>query len=173
MEHEAVEEFYKLINVYKPRTYCEIGTHNGLTAAGVIKEMFKYVDQVTFDGYDAFQSVPAREHNGKSQAGDVHYKKCVRRMEGIQHTHNLTWTLHKGFTTDTLITPRKFDLAYIDGGHSYETVLHDYNMLKDSHIIIFDDYNLNEVKRAVDSIGLGYQLPYTARKKKKWVIINK
>lgn len=172
MEKETIPFLYKLIQDRKPTTYCEIGTHNGLSAAGILKEMFKYVDHVTFDGYDAFQTVPKEEHNGKSQSDEDHYKKCVRRMEGIAKQYNLDWTLHKGFTTDTLVTPRKFDLVYIDGGHSYDTVLHDYSMVKDSTVILFDDYNLKEVKRAVDSIRLGEELVINTRKKRKWLIIN-
>ena len=173
MEAQAIPLVYELIQQYKPRTYCEIGVHNGLSAAGIIKEMFKYQMSVKFVGYDAFEPVGKAEHNGKSDAGEQHYIKCCQRMQGIQKVNNLDWQLIKGFTTDTL-KPQRFDFAYIDGGHSYETVNHDYSMLKRSNIILFDDYNLREVKCAVDEIVLGYQLPYTTPngKKKKWVIIN-
>ena len=39
---------------------------------------------------------------------------------------------------------RKFDLAYIDGGHSYDTVSSDYSFLKDVPVIVFDDYYTHE-----------------------------
>ena len=38
-----------------------------------------------------------------------------------------------------MIGPLTFDMVYIDGGHSYSTVKWDYEHVKDSKIIIFDD----------------------------------
>ena len=173
MEKEGANIVYELIAKYKPKTYCEIGLHNGLTAAGVVKEMLKYHDDVYIEGYDAFQEVTRVEHNGKSMSGDTHYNTCVKRFEGIKRSKpRFTYKIIKGLTSDTL-KPKKFDLAYIDGGHSYETTLFDYNMLKESKIIVFDDYNLPGVMKAVDEIGLGEEMILNVRKKRKWLIINK
>ena len=36
------------------------------------------------------------------------------------------------------------DLAYIDGGHSYDTVKSDYTFLKDVPVVVFDDYYSHE-----------------------------
>jgi len=174
MESQAVPLVYELIEKYKPKTYCEIGVHNGLSAAGIIFEMLKYHNDVYIEAYDAFEPVDKIEHNGKSVAGKDHQKKCEKRFKGIQSQYpNFTYKIIKGLTSDTL-KKKRFDLTYIDGGHSYETVKYDYSMLQDSKVIIFDDYNLSEVQRAVDEIGKGYRLPYTTPngKKKKWVIIN-
>lgn len=174
MEKEAVPLVYKLIEKYKPQTYCEIGVHNGLSASGIIFEILKYQTNIYVEAYDAFIPVDKVEHNGKSQSGDKHYKKCIKRFTGIQNQYpGFKFKIVKGLTKFTLEN-KSYDFVYIDGGHSYETVKHDYSKVKNSKIILFDDYNLPEVKLAVDEIGKGYKLPYTTpnRKKKKWVIIN-
>jgi len=175
MEAQAIPEVEKLIAKYKPKTYCEIGVHNGLTAAGLIMYMLKFNPDIHAELYDAFEPVDWRkEHNGKSDATEEHYKKCIKRMEGIRLQNlEFKYKIVKGYTQDTLKN-KKYDFAYIDGGHSYDTVKHDYNKVLRSKIILFDDYNLTNVKRAVDEIGKGYRLPYETPngKKKKWVIIN-
>ena len=51
-----------------------------------------------------------------------------------------------------MITPVAYDFVYIDGGHSYETVMHDYFMVKESNVIVFDDYQITGVKKAIDEI---------------------
>ena len=58
-------------------------------------------------------------------------------MESQGKTFN--FTLLKGDTKDQLKNT-KVDFAYIDGGHSEDTVNHDYEMLKESDVIVFDDY---------------------------------
>ena len=174
MESQAAPLVYELIKTYKPKTYCEIGVHNGLSAAGIVFEMLKYHSDVYIEAYDAFMPVNKIEHNGKSVSGDEHYNRCIKRFKGIRSQYpSFSYKIIKGLTQDTL-KEQAFDFAYIDGGHSYETVKHDYEKLKNSKIILFDDYNLAEVQRAVNEIGKGYRLPYTTPngKKKKWVILN-
>jgi predicted O-methyltransferase YrrM len=172
MEKESVPYIYNLIEQYKPKTFCETGCHNGLSAAGIIFQMLKYNKDIYYEGYDAFEEVPKIEHNGKSMSGQLHYDKIHKRLAGIKKQHiQFDYKIIKGFTDKTLVQ-KTFDFVYIDGGHSYETVKHDYNMLKNSKIIIFDDYNLSGVKKAVNEIGIGELIPFEARKKKKWIIIN-
>jgi precorrin-6B methylase 2 len=60
--------------------------------------------------------------------------------------------LIRGNTKQTLTEPKVFDFVYIDGGHSYDTVIHDYSMVKDSTVIVFDDYQIKEVSVAVEEI---------------------
>ena len=54
-----------------------------------------------------------------------------------------TFKLHKGDTKETLKkckSASKVDFAFIDGGHSYETVKSDYENLKKVPILVFDDF---------------------------------
>jgi hypothetical protein len=174
MDKKSFEKICEIIQKYRPMNYAEIGVHNGLTASGICREILKYNPNLHFVGYDAFTEVPAVEHNGKSVSTNSHYEKCLWRFNGLKNENkNFTWNLIKGFTTNTLITPVKYDFVYIDGGHSYDTVMHDYSMVKESKIILFDDYKLPEVKRAVNDIGKGELFAsYDTWKKATWIIIN-
>jgi len=174
MDRKSFDKVCEIIKNYQPQNYAEIGVHNGLTAAGICREILKYKPDLHFVGYDAFDEVPAVEHNGKSPSTNKHYEKCLWRFSGLKKDNpQFTWELVKGLTTDTLTTPVKYDFVYIDGGHSYETVKHDYNMVKESKIILFDDYNLKDVKKAISEIGKGELLAsYDDWKKATWLIIN-
>ena len=77
------------------------------------------------------------EHNGKESAS---YQVIKERCDKYVKNELLgSYDLIKGWTHDTLIGPLIFDMVYIDGGHSYSTVKWDYEHVKDSKIIIFDD----------------------------------
>lgn len=174
MHKEICEKVYSIIDIYKPKSYCEIGVHNGLTAKDICLKILKYHPRLQFFGYDLFDTVNKIEHNGKTQASVEHKKRCDSRLAGVKRKHkHFQYSLIEGLTVNTLVEQRKFGLVYIDGGHSYDTVMHDYNMVKGSKIILFDDYNLPGVKKAVDEIGKGYLLKeFDNWKKKVWVIIN-
>lgn len=172
MIKEAIPYVFELIDEHKPRSYCEIGCHEGLTARLICHKILDYHPRLKFFGYDAYEDVPKIEHNGKSTPTK---NVCEGRLNWLKRKYkHFDYTLTVGYTNKTLTIPVKFGLVYIDGGHSYDTVKHDYSMVKDSKIIIFDDYNLPAVQQAVDEIGKGYQMPFTTArgKNKKWVIVN-
>ena len=77
------------------------------------------------------------EHNGKESASyEIIKERCDKYINNeLLESYNLI----KGWTHNTLIGPLTFDMVYIDGGHSYSTVKWDYEQVKDSKIIIFDD----------------------------------
>lgn len=172
MIKEAIPHIYSLIEQYQPKSFCEIGSHEGLTARLLCHKILEYYPRLTYIGYDAYEEVPKEERNGKSTPDK---EQLIGRLSWLQRKYkHFKWDLIVGYTNKTLVQPRKFGLVYIDGGHSYETVRHDYSMLKESKIIIFDDYNLPGVKQAVDEIGKGYQMDFNTErgKNKKWVIVN-
>lgn len=172
MIEQAQQPILDLVKIYKPRSFCEVGCHTGLTARWLCHEILKYHPRLTYVGYDAFEETPKIERNGKSVPNQ---EKIIQRLEWLKRRYKFfSYNLIKGYTSQTLTQPCKYGIVYIDGGHSYETVKHDYNMLRESKIVIFDDYNLPGVQQAVDEIGLGYQLEFnTPRgKNKKWVIIK-
>ena len=146
---------YKIIlDYYKPKTICEIGTHNGRSAVQFCKRALKYNRDVTYTGYDLFDLATAEthkeEHNGK---GSGNLERAEGYLKEIKERHpSFNFLLNKGFTQDTL-EQSVYDFVYVDGGHSYESVLFDYSKIKDSKIIFFDDYQIDGVKQAVDEIG--------------------
>jgi hypothetical protein len=77
------------------------------------------------------------EHNGKESASyEIIKERCDKYVKNeLLESYNLI----KGWTHDTLIGPLIFDMVYIDGGHSYSTVKWDYEQVKNSKVIVFDD----------------------------------
>lgn len=147
--------FKPLIIKYQPKTFCEIGCHEGLTLKSLTlltKELGYKIDYI---GYDAFELAERptfeypknpftgeMEHNGKESAS---YNKLKKRCEKYIQSQLLnTYSIVKGWTHEILKGPLHFDMVYIDGGHSYSTVKWDYEQVKNSKIIIFDDLHENK-----------------------------
>jgi len=142
--------FKPLITKYKPRTFCEIGCHEGLTLKSLTSLTKEIGYKIKYVGYDAFEMAERptfeypknpitgeMEHNGKESAS---YQVIKERCDKYVKNELLeSYKLIKGWTHETLNGPLMFDMVYIDGGHSYSTVKWDYEQVKDSKIIIFDD----------------------------------
>jgi len=142
--------FRPLIEKYKPQTFCEIGCHEGLTLKSLLPFTIELGYKITYIGYDAFELADRpsfeypqnpitgeMEHNGKESAA---YQNIIDRCEKHKKNDELdSFTIVKGWTHETLNGPLAFDMVYIDGGHSYSTVKWDYEQVKDSKVIIFDD----------------------------------
>ena len=142
--------FKPLIEKYKPKTFCEIGCHEGLTLKSLTPQVEELGYKIEYIGYDAFEMAERptfeypknpitgeMEHNGKESAS---YQVIKQRCDKYVKNELLgSYDLIKGWTHDTLIGPLIFDMVYIDGGHSYSTVKWDYEQVKDSKVIIFDD----------------------------------
>jgi len=151
-------EFYKpILQKFVPLNICEIGTHNATSAIQFIDIIIPLVPakhKLHYTGYDLFDDADDKlteyEHNGK---GPGSYKRAKHNLNHriTKYKKKFSYTLVRGNTFETL-TEQEFDFVYIDGGHSYKTVMHDYDKVKNSKIIVFDDYQLPEVKRAVDEI---------------------
>jgi predicted O-methyltransferase YrrM len=162
MKTIRLENFYRIFDKYKPQRICEIGTHNGRSAAQLSSYLLEMGLDVEYTGYDMFDAANTlefhkAEHNGK---GAGSFETATERLAEVQKKFpNFKFTLIQGNTHDTFTIPCKFDFAFIDGGHSYETVKHDYEMLKETPVIVFDDYQINEIYQFVNEIGNFTELP--------------
>jgi predicted O-methyltransferase YrrM len=142
------EEFKTLLTKHNPKNIAEIGTHKGNTAVQIIKCLHNEHTPIHYTGYDVFDfavrnlEFNRREVNGK---GGVPLDYVQKKLDNLKSSlANFDFVLHKGFTTTTL-EEKVFDFVYIDGGHSYETVKHDYEKVKGSKLIVFDDANKSNV----------------------------
>ncbi len=131
-----------IIDHVKPRTIVEVGTWNGLRAIQMAAAALQY-GPVEYYGYDLFEDATEetdeRELNVKAHhsAHDV----GTRLAQFAENNPDFKFLLVKGDTKETLKNaPEKVDLAFIDGGHSLETIQSDYEALKHAGCVVFDDY---------------------------------
>lgn len=145
-----------LIDKHRPGLIVETGTHSGRSATFMCSRALQYRPDVVFHGFDLFDMASDETHrveiNGK---GSGNYDKAFARLSGLQTANpGFGFQLYRGFTTDTFLQPIQADLAYIDGGHSTETVIHDWSMVRESSVIVFDDYQMQSVRDALIHVGL-------------------
>lgn len=140
MRYSQLED---LIAECEPKTIIEIGTHHGHRAWCMCIEALTYNHDVKYIGYDLFEDATPetneRELNGKG-AGSA--RKAMEAMKLISLSHpGFTFELHKGDTRKTLHGKAMVaDFVFLDGGHSVETIRGDYEAVKGSKVVVFDDY---------------------------------
>jgi len=156
----------------------EIGTHKGGSAKQFIELFAPRVKKLTYYGYDVFDAespnleLHKKERNGKAPANMRAAKATLSKVK-LSHP-NIEFKLFQGYTTDTL-QETKFDFVYIDGGHSYETVKHDYEKVKDSKIIVFDDVKITGVNKFVKELsnqGINVEIVKTKTSKHVWAVVK-
>lgn len=132
-------QFAEIIDTIRPATIVEIGTNQGDRAEAVCRAALQHRDKVHYTGYDLFEDatpeINAEEKNKKPLARESEVSKRLSAIPGV------TFELIKGNTRTTLHgTDVVADLVFIDGGHSVETIRGDYEAVKGSSCIVFDDY---------------------------------
>ena len=147
MSKNRYNQLFKVIKFQKPKTIVEVGTWSGERALQLIQWALQYTDHVTYYGFDLFEDATPendnKELNGKRthpSAAEVSAMLQAAKDYGL----NFDFELHKGNTTYSLHVPdapwRTADFAFIDGGHSVDTIRSDYEALKACKCIVFDDY---------------------------------
>ena len=171
----------KLIKENKAKNFLEIGVLEGATSRNIC-EMLNNVNDgnFKFTGIDLFGE-DVQENNSKeftpisskiSNPLKWLYFKFFLRMkpnsvEGVKlllKKFNKSVNLYKGYSKNILnkINLKEIDFVFLDGGHSYETVKEDLDILRSklnkNSIILCDDYNILKygVKKAVDEIKDNY-----------------
>ncbi|MCR4331289.1 MAG: class I SAM-dependent methyltransferase [Sulfuricaulis sp.] len=121
----------------KPDVLIEIGTHRGARARLLKAHCKKYY------GFDLWESgsdeTDRRESNGKGRS---------TKAQAAQALAGAAFELIAGDTRETLpqFVKRgiKVDFAWIDGGHSIQTIASDWEwisqMLEPGAVVVFDDY---------------------------------
>ena len=120
----------------QPKSILEIGTWNGHRAS----QMLRLSPGATYYGFDLFEDASEETDEAEKNVKPHHSLAAVKaRLEGYR-VH-----LYKGNTRDTLKDfAEPIDFAWIDGGHSVETIESDWKnvsrVLVPGAAVFFDDY---------------------------------
>jgi predicted O-methyltransferase YrrM len=132
-----------LIDAAKPSSIVEIGTHAGARAGMMCLQALRYKEKVHYTGYDLFDDASDEtneaEMNGK---GGAPITMARNLLDDIAKYHpQFSYELIKGNTRETLHGKEVVaDFVFIDGGHSVETIRGDFEAVKYSDVVVFDDY---------------------------------
>jgi len=171
--------FLNIVKEHRPRVFLEIGVFCGVTARNVC-ELLKEIHSEEFQyvGIDLFGQKPSKgekvpkylkEQKFSNPFKNLFYNFILREnlnsYDSVfrflkQFSKNIT--LIKGDSNVILknLDLKNVDFVFLDGGHSFETVLNDLNLIykkmssNKKSVILCDDYEdatyITGVKKAVD-----------------------
>ena len=172
--------FLNLVAKHKPKNFLEIGVFCGVTSINICnllnhlnKGKFTYIGIDLFgeknkSAADEIEPKFLRNQKFSNPLKNIYYNLILKEdLNSIKSVSNLLVKYEKNINLikgDTNKVLRNLDLSnidcvFIDGGHSYNTVKNDLNILYDSlkgkeKVLICDDYGdlscIPEVKKAVD-----------------------
>ena len=182
MKYDHGHAFLKIVSEKKPKYFLEIGVFTGVTARNIC-ELLNDIHGKDFQytGLDLFEDyVPEHDHEiapnmirGNQQKLSNPLKHIVYNLilrEQLNSLNSVTNFLKKfknqvelvkGDSKKTLseIEIEKYDMIFVDGGHSFETVNFELELImskcKKDCLVLVDDYDLqvaSGVKKAVDQI---------------------
>ena len=172
--------FLDLIAKHKPKNFLEIGVFCGVTSINICnllnhlnKGNFNYTGIDLFgeenkSGVDEIEPKFLRNQKFSNPLKNIYYnlilKEDLNSLESVSNflrKYEQNINLIKGDTNEVLknLDLSNIDCVFIDGGHSYNTVKNDLNILYDSlkskeKVLICDDYGdlsyIPEVRKAID-----------------------
>lgn len=151
---------YKYLVDYVSTNFCtnilEIGTNRGFTAKELLLASIN--KDINYFGIDLFEDITP-EIFKKESSIETWPRDMVK--EELKSLRIGKIKLYKGFSKSVLPTISligKIDMIFIDGGHSFDTIITDImyslNLIKPGGVIFIDDYSdeLPDVKKAVDEL---------------------
>lgn len=148
---------YEEIARLRARRILEVGTNDGLNAIEMARVIKRQGGETEYYGFDLFEALDRAALLREFSIPVPSQEKVARhlRRKGIKRAQ-----LFAGDTTKTLPEAARtlgiMDLIFIDGGHSYETVLSDWNsvepMVGPDTSVFFDDYPNFGIGKVVDGI---------------------
>ena len=182
MKYDHGHAFLEIVSEKKPKHFLEIGVFTGVTARNTC-ELLNDIHGKDFQytGLDLFEDyVPEHDHEiapnmirGNQQKFSNPLKHIVYNLilrEQLNSLNSVTNFLKKfknqvelvkGDSKKTLseIEIEKYDMIFVDGGHSFETVNFELQLImskcKKDCLVLVDDYDhqvASGVKKAVDQI---------------------
>jgi len=135
----------------------EIGVYDGINALHYFKEL--NIESVfLIDPYAEYENYYPEK---------IGLKK-LKEMEAIAHLRlssfrrKIKWIKEKSVVAAEYIADESLDFVYIDGNHSYDSVVEDillyYHKIKKGGMLSGHDYDYESVKKAVNEFTEGYGL---------------
>jgi len=177
--YNSGEIFLKILNIVKPKNFLEIGVFTGVNVMNICENLyalynhdFKYVGLDLFEDYNKeydAEIVPSSVRNLQQSFSNPfkHFyyniikKEKLNSIASVQNflkKYKKNVSLIKGNTKKTLkeLDISNFDMVYVDGGHSFDTVYFELNYLLDNLkkncFILCDDYLHDEAKGVKEAI---------------------
>ena len=166
--------FLKHVKKYNPKNFLEIGIFHGVTARNVCELLYSlHGDNFSFTGIDIFSKnselskeeiIPQTKFSNPLK--HIYYKYIIKldpySLESVnkllkKFKDNIN--IIEGNSNSVLekINLHEVDYVFLDGGHKYETVINDLNLLtkvvNNKGVILCDDYDLSYapgVRKAID-----------------------
>jgi hypothetical protein len=178
----------ELVQKYKPRSFLEVGVLEGVTARNICELMYKiHGYSFSYTGIDLFGLDINSNNNKEFTPISKNYSNPLKfiyfnyilknhpnSLKGVNYllkkfTNSID--LHQGYSKNLLkkMNLNMIDFIFLDGGHSYETVKDDLNIILDNSkknsILVLDDYNQKEygVKKAADEVKDKFENYQTGR----------
>ncbi|MFO0271375.1 MAG: class I SAM-dependent methyltransferase [Gemmatimonadota bacterium] len=153
------DQFRDIIAAHKPTTIVEIGVHEGRRAVFMVREALRHVARVDYFGFDVFETLgPEFQEaalNGKGMAYEHVARDALTREERTHGASRFGWTLTVGDTRTTLAARNVVaDLVFIDGDHRLDAIRSDYEAVKGSRVVVFDDYYQPDARGAMPDVAL-------------------
>ena len=168
------------LDKYKPKNFLEIGVFCGVTSRNTCEYLSQiHVDEFSYVGIDLFGSDKKssndeiepkflKDQKFSNPLKNIYYnyilKENLNSIESISKllkNYNNNIRLIAGDTNKVLknLDLKNVDFTFLDGGHSYQTVINDltilYDAMKDKRkVILCDDYGkesyIPEVEKAIN-----------------------
>ncbi len=165
--------FLKEVLLKKPKTFLEVGVFHGVTARNICellytihKDEFKYIGLDLFEKNDQNKNEVIPSTNFTNPLKSIYFKYIKKQnpysIEAVKELlikYKKNVHLIRGNSNTVLknIDMKKIDFVFLDGGHTYETVMNDLeacaDTLKNGGTVLCDDYNLGHapgVKNSID-----------------------
>ena len=165
--------FLNEVLLSKPKKFLEIGIFQGVTARNICELLykihdnnFKYIGVDKFDLDEKTNNEIIPSNNFKNPLKQFYYQYIIKENPySLKSVKNLLKKFDKNidiFKGDSKIVLPKIDLSeinyvFLDGGHSYDTVINDLInckvVVENNGVVLCDDYDLSYapgVKKAID-----------------------
>ena len=165
--------FLNEVMLSEPKKFLEIGIFQGVTARNICELLykihdnnFKYIGVDKFDLDEKTNNEIIPNNNFKNPLKQFYYQYIIKENPySLKSVKNLLKKFDKNINIikgDSKVVLPKIDLSdinyvFLDGGHSYDTVINDLInckvVVENNGVILCDDYDLSYapgVKKAID-----------------------